>query len=32
MANSGLIVIVAALDGTFQRKGFGNILNLLPIA
>ena len=24
--------MVAALDGTFQRKGFGNILNLLPVA
>jgi thymidine kinase len=28
----GKIVIVAALDGTFQRKPFGNIINLLPIA
>jgi thymidine kinase len=27
-----LIVIVAALDGTFQRKPFGNILNLIPLA
>ncbi|XP_022080425.1 thymidine kinase, cytosolic-like [Acanthaster planci] len=32
MANQGKIVIVAALDGTFQRKGFGNILNLVPLA
>jgi len=32
MANLGKIVIVAALDGTFQREGFGNILNLVPIA
>jgi thymidine kinase len=23
---------VAALDGTFQRKPFGNILNLVPLA
>jgi len=28
----GKIVIVAALDGTFQRKSFGNIINLLPVA
>ncbi|KAJ8362633.1 hypothetical protein SKAU_G00114640 [Synaphobranchus kaupii] len=32
MANSGKIVIVAALDGTFQRKPFGNILSLVPLA
>uniref|UniRef100_T1J2J9 Thymidine kinase, cytosolic n=1 Tax=Strigamia maritima TaxID=126957 RepID=T1J2J9_STRMM len=32
MANLGKIVIVAALDGTFQRKGFGDILNLVPLA
>lgn len=25
-------MIVAALDGTFQRKAFGNIINLLPVA
>lgn len=31
-ANHGKIVIVAALDGTFQRVGFGNILNLIPLA
>lgn len=31
-ANEGKIVIVAALDATFQRKAFGDILNLLPIA
>ena len=24
--------MVAALDGTFQRKPFGNIINLLPVA
>ena len=29
MANKGKIVIVAALDGTYQRLGFGNILNLV---
>ncbi len=28
----GVIVMVAALDGTFQRKPFGNIINLLPVA
>lgn len=28
----GKIVVVAALDGTFQRKPFGSILNLVPIA
>jgi len=32
MANSGKIVIVAALDGTFQRQPFGNILKLVPLA
>ncbi|XP_076157666.1 thymidine kinase, cytosolic [Alosa pseudoharengus] len=32
MANHGKIVIVAALDGTFQRKPFGNILSLVPLA
>ncbi|XP_078427281.1 thymidine kinase, cytosolic [Cetorhinus maximus] len=32
MANKGKTVIVAALDGTFQRKAFGNILNLVPLA
>ncbi|XP_027706021.1 thymidine kinase, cytosolic isoform X1 [Vombatus ursinus] len=32
MANAGKTVIVAALDGTFQRKPFGNILNLVPLA
>lgn len=30
MANSGKIVIIAALDGTFQRKPFGSILELIP--
>ena len=32
MANRGKIVVVAALDGTFQRKPFGNILSLIPLA
>mmetsp|Transcript_28300 Transcript_28300/g.43856 ORF Transcript_28300/g.43856 Transcript_28300/m.43856 type:complete len:218 (-) Transcript_28300:116-769(-) len=31
-ANQGKIVIVAALDGTFQMKPFGNVLDLIPIA
>ncbi|GFO38103.1 thymidine kinase [Plakobranchus ocellatus] len=32
LAELGKVVIVAALDGTFQKKGFGDILNLVPIA
>nr|XP_045595564.1 thymidine kinase, cytosolic-like isoform X2 [Procambarus clarkii] len=32
MANRGKIVIVAALDGTYQRSEFGNILHLVPLA
>ncbi|KAI0218122.1 Thymidine kinase, cytosolic [Lamellibrachia satsuma] len=32
LANKGKTVIVAALDGTFQRQGFGDILNLVPLA
>lgn len=32
MANQGKIVIIAALDGTYQRLGFGDILNLIPLA
>ena len=32
MANNGKTVIVAALDGTYQRKGFANILELVPLA
>lgn len=32
MAGHGKVVIIAALDGTFQRKGFGPILNLVPLA
>ncbi|ASK51271.1 Thymidine kinase [Eptesipox virus] len=32
MAKIGKIVIIAALDATFQRIPFGNILNIIPIA
>jgi len=32
MANQGKIVMVAALDGTFQRKAFSAILELVPLA
>lgn len=32
MANRGKVVIVAALDATFQRTEFGKILQLVPIA
>jgi len=31
-ANQGKIVIVAALDGTFEKKPFGRILDLIPLA
>ena len=31
-ANQGKILIISALDGTFQRKAFGSILDLVPIA
>ena len=30
--NMGKIVLVAALDGTFERKPFGKILELIPLA
>eukprot|EP00828_Plagiopyla_frontata_P003738 TRINITY_DN11212_c0_g1_i2.p1 TRINITY_DN11212_c0_g1~~TRINITY_DN11212_c0_g1_i2.p1 ORF type:complete len:227 (+),score=39.48 TRINITY_DN11212_c0_g1_i2:209-889(+) len=30
-ANDGKIVLIAALDSTFQRKGFGKICNLIPL-
>ena len=32
MANRGKIVLVAALDGTFQRRPFQDILSLVPLA
>ena len=32
MASLGKIIIVAALDGTFQRKPFLHILELVPLA
>lgn len=32
LADFGVVVLVAALDGTFQRKPFGSILDLLPLA
>lgn len=31
-ANSGRIVVVAALDGNYLRKPFGSILDLVPLA
>ena len=31
-AETGKTVLVAALDGTYQRKGFSNILELIPLA
>ncbi|XP_065191590.1 thymidine kinase, cytosolic-like [Sycon ciliatum] len=32
LARHGKTVIVAALDGTFQRQAFGDVLNLIPLA
>ena len=31
-ANEGKIVIISALDGTFMRKGFEPIIELIPMA
>ncbi|RLN48305.1 hypothetical protein BBJ29_001534 [Phytophthora kernoviae] len=31
-ANMGKVVVVAALDGTFERKGFQNVIELIPSA
>ena len=31
-ANSGKHVLVSALDATFQRKPFNNVLELIPLA
>jgi len=31
-ANEGKLVIISALDGTFQRSGFETILQLIPKA
>jgi thymidine kinase len=30
-ANAGKVVIVSALDGTFQRKPFGTVCDLIPL-
>ncbi|QHR82605.1 thymidine kinase [Brazilian porcupinepox virus 1] len=32
MANNGKIVIISALDGTYQRKPFGKVLELIPLS
>ena len=32
MAGEGKKVIISALNGTFQRKQFGRILELVPLA
>lgn len=32
MANAGKMVIVAALDGTYQKRPFGRVLELVPLA
>ena len=31
-ANSGKVVIVSALDGTFERKRFNHVVDLIPLA
>ena len=30
--DAGKIVIIAALDGTFERRAFGHVLDLVPLA
>ena len=32
MANAGKIVVIAALDGTFDWKKFGKVIDLIPLA
>lgn len=32
IANNGKIVIIAGLDGTFERKPFGSLLQLVPLS
>ncbi|XP_050032909.1 thymidine kinase, cytosolic-like [Dermacentor andersoni] len=32
MADAGKVVVIAALDGTYQRQGFSNILTLVPLS
>jgi len=32
LASRGKVVIIACLDGTFQREGFGKVLDLVPRA
>ena len=32
LANLDKVVLVAALDGTFERKAFGRIIDLIPLA
>ena len=32
MANSGKTVIIAGLNGTYKRRGFNNILKLVPLS
>ena len=31
-ANEGKIIVIAALDGSFERKRFGNVIDLIPMA
>ncbi|KAH7948708.1 hypothetical protein HPB49_001172 [Dermacentor silvarum] len=32
MADGGKVVVIAALDGTYQRQGFSSILTLVPLS